>query len=387
MADTETGTETVKRGLAQMLKGGVIMDVTTAEQAKIAEDAGAASVMALERVPYDIRMEGGVARTAAVKRIREIMGAATVPVMAKARIGHYGEARILEELMVDYIDESEVLSPADTQYHIDKRKFKIPFVCGARSLEEALRRIREGAAMIRTKGEPGTGDVKEAVTHMRVMRSDIALVMGYNLIEDYVKNHNYPRIKLFRSGLEQDVGGLKPEQLAQLVGMAELGKHYEITERLNMDLELMAKLKEYGLPIKYLDVLKWENPEEILSWGNGLGKISLEDLAVKWGVDVELVREVAKYSGLPVVNFAAGGIATPADAAHMMYLGADGIFVGSGVFKSDNPSKIAEAIVKATTQYKDGSELVKAQESMSDVEAMKGISAVRPEEMMQTRST
>lgn len=259
---TEQGTWRVKKGLAEMLKGGVIMDVTTPEQAKIAEEAGACAVMALERVPADIRATGGVARMADPTIILKIMDAVTIPVMAKCRIGHFVEAQILESLGVDYIDESEVLTPADDKYHVNKNAFKVPFVCGARNLGEALRRIGEGAAMIRTKGEPGTGDVIEAVKHMRQVMSEIRRLQ--NLPED----------------------------------------------------ELMAFAKDIAAPY-------------------------------------ELVVEVAKAGKLPVVNFAAGGIATPADAALMMQLGCDGIFVGSGIFKSGDPAKRAKAIVAATTHYKD----------------------------------
>lgn len=258
----ETGTVTVKRGLAEMLKGGVIMDVTTPEQAKIAEDAGAVAVMALERVPADIRAEGGVARMSDPEIIIKIMDAVTIPVMAKARIGHFVEAQVLEALEIDYIDESEVLTPADELYHINKHAFKVPFVCGARNLGEALRRIGEGAAMIRTKGEAGTGDVVEAVRHIRTVNDDIKKVV---------------------SASEE---------------------------------ELMTIAKELGAPY-------------------------------------ELVVEVKKLGRLPVVNFAAGGIATPADAALMMQLGCDGIFVGSGIFKSNNPAARAKAIVEATTHYQD----------------------------------
>lgn len=258
----ETGTITVKRGMAEMLKGGVIMDVTTPEQAKIAEDAGAVSVMALERVPADIRAEGGVARMSDPEIIQKIMEAVTIPVMAKARIGHFVEAQILEALEIDYIDESEVLTPADELYHINKHQFRVPFVCGARNLGEALRRIGEGAAMIRTKGEAGTGDVVEAVRHIRTVNEEIRRVV------------NAP------------------------------------------DDELMTIAKAMGAPY-------------------------------------ELVVEVKQKGRLPVVNFAAGGIATPADASLMMQLGCDGIFVGSGIFKSDNPSARAKAIVEATTHYQD----------------------------------
>jgi pyridoxal 5'-phosphate synthase pdxS subunit len=258
----EKGTWTVKTGLAQMLKGGVIMDVTTAEQAKIAEAAGACAVMALERVPADIRAAGGVARMADPVVIEAIMKTVTIPVMAKCRIGHFVEAQVLESLGVDFIDESEVLTPADESHHIYKHTFKVPFVCGCRDLGEALRRIGEGAAMIRTKGEAGTGDIVEAVRHMRAVMDSLK------------KLHNLP-----------------------------------------VD-ELMAEAKLLGAPF-------------------------------------ELVQEVHKTGKLPVVNFAAGGVASPADAALMMQLGADGVFVGSGIFKSSNPELMAKAIVKATTHFKD----------------------------------
>jgi pyridoxal 5'-phosphate synthase pdxS subunit len=258
----ETGTETVKRGHAQMLKGGVIMDVVTPEHARIAETAGACAVMALERVPADIRAHGGVARMSDPGLILEIMDAVTIPVMAKCRIGHFVEAQILEAIGVDYIDESEVLTPADEQHHIDKRSFKVPFVCGCRNLGEALRRIGEGAAMMRTKGEAGTGDVVEAVRHARDVMREIRRI----------------------SGIRVD--------------------------------ELMAYAKEIGAPY-------------------------------------ELVKETAEKGRLPVVNFAAGGVATPADAAMMMQLGMDGVFVGSGIFKSGNPALRAKAIVEAVTHFND----------------------------------
>ncbi|WP_092487429.1 pyridoxal 5'-phosphate synthase lyase subunit PdxS [Desulfoscipio geothermicus] len=290
----EKGTWTVKKGLAEMLKGGVIMDVTTPEQAKIAEEAGACAVMALERVPADIRAAGGVARMADPTVIIRIMEAVTIPVMAKARIGHFVEAQILEALGVDYIDESEVLTPADEQHHIDKHAFKVPFVCGARNLGEALRRIAEGAAMIRTKGEPGTGNVVEAVRHMRMVMGEIRRVQ------------NMPRE------------------------------------------ELMSLAKEMGAPY-------------------------------------ELLLEVAKNGRLPVVNFAAGGIATPADASLMMQLGCDGIFVGSGIFKSKDPQARAKAIVAATTHYNDPKILAEISRDLG--EAMPGleISTITPEQRMQDR--
>jgi pyridoxal 5'-phosphate synthase pdxS subunit len=271
----ETGTFTVKSGLAEMLKGGVIMDVTTAEQAKIAEDAGACAVMALERVPADIRAQGGVARMADATKIEEIQKAVSIPVMAKARIGHFVEAQILQSLGVDYIDESEVLTPADEEFHIDKWAFTVPFVCGARNLGEALRRIAEGAAMIRTKGEAGTGNVVEAVRHERAILREIA-----------------------------EVTTLRPEQ------------H-------------VTKAKELGAP-------------------------------------VELVRIVAEQGRLPVVNFSAGGIATPADAALMMQLGVDGVFVGSGIFKSEEPATMARAIVEATTNFENPDVLAKLSHGLGD---------------------
>lgn len=290
----EKGTWTVKKGLAEMLKGGVIMDVTTPEQAKIAEEAGACAVMALERVPADIRADGGVARMADPTIIKKIMDAVTIPVMAKVRIGHFVEAQILEHLGVDYIDESEVLTPVDEQHHIDKYAFKVPFVCGARNLGEALRRIGEGAAMIRTKGEPGTGNVVEAVRHMRKVMGEIRRIA------------NMPRE------------------------------------------ELMAAAKDMGAPY-------------------------------------ELVLQVAELGRLPVVNFAAGGIATPADAALMMQLGCDGIFVGSGIFKSTNPAARAKAVVAATTHYNDPKILAEVSGDLG--EAMPGleIASIQPEQRMQDR--
>ena len=285
---TDSGTMRVKSGLADMLKGGVIMDVTNAEQAKIAEDAGACAVMALERVPSDIRAQGGVARMADPTKIREIQECVSVPVMAKARIGHFVEAQILESLEVDYIDESEVLTPADEANHINKWRFNAPFVCGAVNLGEALRRISEGAAMIRTKGEAGTGDVVEAVRHMRTIMGQIRNLQT----------------------LDED--------------------------------ELFVAAKE--LPAPY-----------------------------------ELVKWVAANGKLPVVNFSAGGIATPADAALMMQLGAEGVFVGSGVFKSEEPQKRANAIVKAATNYKDAAVLAEVSVGLGN--AMPGIDAARmPEE-------
>jgi pyridoxal 5'-phosphate synthase pdxS subunit len=276
----ETGTWKVKTGLAQMLKGGVIMDVVTPEQAKIAEAAGACSVMALERVPADIRAAGGVARMADISVIENIMKAVTIPVMAKCRIGHFVEARVLEAIGIDFIDESEVLTPADEAHHVWKHDFKVPFVCGCRNIGEALRRIAEGAAMIRTKGEAGTGNVVEAVRHMRTVMDSIR----------------------------------------QLVNMPQE--------------ELMSFAKENGAPY-------------------------------------ELVKEVHDTGKLPVVNFAAGGIATPADAALMMQLGAEGVFVGSGIFKSADPEKRAKAIVKATTHYQDYKVIAEVSRNLG--EAMPGI--------------
>ncbi len=291
------GTELVKRGFAKMQKGGVIMDVTTAEQAVIAEEAGAVAVMALHKVPADIRASGGVARMADPKKIQEIMDAVTIPVMAKVRIGHYAEARALESLGVDMIDESEVLTPADPFYHIDKRKFTVPFVCGARSLGEAVRRIWEGAAMIRTKGEAGTGNVVEAVKHMRLM------------------NH---AIMLLKKMDEESVF-----RLAETYSKAYL----RLPSGINEEFEL--KTDFVGDEIVYEDY-------------------TLNDI-----IDglFDVLKEIKDLGRLPVVNFAAGGIATPADAAFMMQLGADGVFVGSGIFKSSNPELYAKAIVEAVEHY------------------------------------
>ena len=278
--ERDTGTFRVKSGLAEMLKGGVIMDVTTADQAKIAEDAGAIAVMALERVPADIRAEGGVARMADPTKVQEIIDAVTIPVMAKARIGHFVEAQVLQALGVDYIDESEVLTPADEEHHIDKWAFTVPFVCGARNLGEALRRIAEGAAMIRTKGEAGTGNVVEAVRHQRTMLREMSALTV-----------------------------LRTEQLGS----------------------------------------------------------AAKDL----GASLELVRDVASTGKLPVVNFAAGGLATPSDAALMMQLGVDGVFVGSGIFKSEDPAPRARAIVEATTHFNDPDLLAKVSRGLG--EPMTGI--------------
>ncbi|KAA8641855.1 hypothetical protein EYZ11_003077 [Aspergillus tanneri] len=284
---------TVKAGLAQMLKGGVIMDVVNAEQARIAEEAGAAAVMALERVPADIRVEGGVARMSDPGMIKDIMKAVTIPVMAKARIGHFVECQILEAIGIDYIDESEVLTPADNVYHVTKHNFKVPFVCGCRNLGEALRRISEGAAMIRTKGEAGTGDVVEAVKHMRTVNADIARARAILL------------------------SSADPEP----------------------ELRLLARELE---------------------------------------APYELLRETAEKGRLPVVNFAAGGVATPADAALMMQLGCDGVFVGSGIFKSGDAKQRAKAIVQAVTHYKDPKVLAEVSEGLG--EAMVGINVSKMQE-------
>lgn len=290
----EVGTSRVKRGMAEMQKGGVIMDVVNAEQAKIAEEAGAVAVMALERVPSDIRAAGGVARMADPTIVEEVMNAVSIPVMAKCRIGHIVEARVLEAMGVDYIDESEVLTPADEVYHLNKNEYTVPFVCGARDLGEALRRIGEGASMIRTKGEPGTGNIVEAVRHMRTMMSQIRKV----------------------SSMSKD--------------------------------ELMTEAKHLGAPY-------------------------------------ELLLQVKEMGKLPVVNFAAGGVATPADAALMMELGADGVFVGSGIFKSDNPERFARAIVEATTHYTDYGLIAELSKKLGT--PMKGIeiSSLTPDQRMQER--
>jgi pyridoxal 5'-phosphate synthase pdxS subunit len=290
----ERGTDRVKRGLADMLKGGVIMDVTNADQAKIAEEAGAVAVMALERVPADIRRDGGVARMADPTKVEEIMEAVSIPVMAKVRIGHFVEAQIIQALGVDYIDESEVLTPADEAHHVDKWAFTVPFVCGARDLGEALRRIGEGAAMIRTKGEAGTGNVVEAVRHMRTMNDGLRRVQS-----------------------------MDPEQL-------------------------MGAAKDLGAPF-------------------------------------DLVQEVAETGRLPVVNFAAGGLATPADAALMMQLGCDGVFVGSGIFKSGDPAARGRAIVDAVTHFKDPQILAKVSRGLGEPMVGIEIDTLSPEERLQNR--
>ncbi|WP_026674057.1 pyridoxal 5'-phosphate synthase lyase subunit PdxS [Alkalihalobacterium bogoriense] len=290
----EVGTDRVKRGMAEMQKGGVIMDVINAEQAKIAEEAGAVAVMALERVPADIRAAGGVARMADPTIVEEVMNAVSIPVMAKCRIGHIVEARVLESLGVDYIDESEVLTPADEVYHLDKSAYTVPFVCGARDIGEAARRIGEGASMLRTKGEPGTGNIVEAVRHMRMIQAQIRKVIS----------------------MSKD--------------------------------ELMTEAKNTGAPY-------------------------------------EILVQIKEAGKLPVVNFAAGGVATPADAALMMQLGADGVFVGSGIFKSDNPEKFARAIVEATTHFEDYKLIAELSKDLGT--AMKGIeiSSLNPSERMQER--
>lgn len=292
--EQETGTIAVKKGLAQMLKGGVIMDVVTPEHAKIAEDAGACAVMALERVPADIRADGGVARMSDPDMIEKIMATVSIPVMAKARIGHFVEAQILEALGVDYIDESEVLTPADEEHHINKHEFKVPFVCGCRNLGEAMRRIGEGAAMMRTKGEAGTGDVVEAVRHART-------VLG---------------------------------EIRRLTTMA--------------DEELMAYAKNIGAPY-------------------------------------ELIKETKELGRMPVVNFAAGGVATPADAALMMQLGVDGVFVGSGIFKSGDPAKRAVAIVKAVTHFQDANILAEVSRDLGEPMVGRNISQMPEEEKIAGR--
>ncbi|MHC0039611.1 pyridoxal 5'-phosphate synthase lyase subunit PdxS [Pseudoneobacillus sp. C159] len=290
----KTGTDRVKRGMAEMQKGGVIMDVVNAEQAKIAEEAGAVAVMALERVPSDIRAAGGVARMADPRIMEEVMNAVSIPVMAKARIGHIVEARVLEAMGVDYIDESEVLTPADEEFHLNKNAFTVPFVCGCRDLGEAARRIGEGASMLRTKGEPGTGNIVEAVRHMRKVNAQVRKVVSMN--ED----------------------------------------------------ELMTEAKVLGAPY-------------------------------------EILLEIKRLGRLPVVNFAAGGVATPADAALMMELGADGVFVGSGIFKSDNPARFARAIVEATTHYQDYKLIAEISKNLGI--AMKGIEihTLAPSARMQDR--
>ena len=290
----KTGTPRLKTGLAEMLKGGVIMDVVTADHAKIAEDAGAVAVMALERVPADIRAEGGVSRMSSIEKLREIMEVATIPVMAKCRIGHFAEAQMLQALGVDYVDESEVLTPADEHYHVDKFAFEVPFVCGCRNLGEALRRIGEGACMIRTKGEAGSGNIVEAVRHMRSVMSEL-----------------------------RNLTTLRPE-------------------------ELMTTAKDLGAPY-------------------------------------DLVRLVAETGKLPVPNFAAGGIATPADASLMVQLGAEAVFVGSGIFKSGDPAQRAKAIVEATTHYDDPEILIRVSEKLGDAMVGINIDTLDEKDLLQNR--
>ena len=320
------GTELIKRGFAKMQKGGVIMDVTNSQQAEVAEQAGAVAVMALHRVPADIRAEGGVARMADPRKIEEIMDAVTIPVMAKCRIGHILEARALEALGVDMVDESEVLTPADVFFHIDKREFVVPFVCGARSLGEAVRRIWEGAAMIRTKGEAGTGNVVEAVRHMRLM------------------NYAIERVK------EMDEGEI-----------SQLAQKYAMPYR-----RLADAVKDEGIKIDDDDPI--------------FGKYSLEEIVKGLA---EVLREVKDMGRLPVVNFAAGGIATPADAAFMMMLGSDGVFVGSGIFKSSNPPEYAKAIVEAVENWEKADVVAEVSKGLG--EAMKGQEIDKLEEKLQTR--
>ena len=318
------GTELLKRGFAKMQKGGVIMDVTNAEQARIAEDAGAVAVMALEKVPADIRASGGVARMADPKKITEIMDAVSIPVMAKCRIGHFVEAQALEALGVDMIDESEVLTPADPFYHIDKRKFKVPFVCGCRNLGEAVRRIWEGAAMIRTKGEAGTGNVIEAVRHMRMVTGSIKHLAEMDDEELYILSEEYTQS--YAKSAE-----------------AILGR------------EIDGNIPVYG------DYLYDDIKEEIF----------------------EILKEIRRLQRLPVVNFAAGGIATPADAALMMQLGSDGVFVGSGIFKSSEPEKRARAIVEAVTHFDEPEVIAEVSKDLG--EAMPGLDIKSLEVKLQER--
>ncbi len=400
-SERKKGTVNVKRGLAQMLKGGVIMDVISAEQAKIAEEAGGVAVMALERVPADIRKEGGVARMAQPDKIKEIMEAVSIPVMAKVRIGHYGEADI-ESIIgegIDFIDESEVLTPADNEYHIDKNKYKIPFVCGARNLGEALRRIEEGASMIRTKGEAGTGDINQAVYHMRTIRREIALLAGYNEIELYLKGsadkkktNNYGEVKDFVTWLESRNADSVVKSIANIAGMLKLDNYYKQKGILGLYDELLKFFRENKMPVEALNSLKQRNAEDTIDALVGsylnLGKYVmnkiknnfLKEIALEYGVTENLVREVANicydkrgFNTLPVVNFAAGGIATPADAILMMKLGSDGVFVGSGIFKSAEPKKTAQAIVAATTYWDCPENVIKDWHELG--EAMPGISS------------
>ncbi len=329
----------LNKNLAQMLKGGVIMDVTTPEQAKIAEDAGACAVMALERIPADIRAAGGVSRMSDPKMIKGIQEAVSIPVMAKCRIGHFVEAQILQAIEIDYIDESEVLSPADDKYHIDKTAFEVPFVCGARDLGEALRRINEGAAMIRTKGEPGTGDVVQAVRHMRMMQQEI-----------------------------RRIGSMSQDEL------------FDAAKELQVPYELVQYVHEGDVvqAVRHMRMMQ----QEIRRIGS-MSQDELFDAAKELQVPYELVQYVHEHKKLPVVNFAAGGVATPADAALMMQLGAEGVFVGSGIFKSGNPAKRAAAIVKAVTNYTDAKLLAELSEDLG--EAMVGINEQEIELLMAER--
>lgn len=390
---TKKGTLEIKRGLAQMQKGGVIMDVVNPEHAKIAEDAGAVSVMALERIPSDIRKQGGVARTAPIKTIKEIMNTVSIPVMAKVRIGHYEEAYICQELEVDYIDESEVLTPADYEHHINKHEFIIPFVCGCVNLGQALRRISEGAAMIRTKGEAGTGDINQAIFHKRTTRREIGILLGYYLFEEQYQRKSYlKRVKNAvssrrKTGLENMMSNIDSDMVIQIAGLVELGRHYHEKGLLNTHDELLKLFKNNKLPFEMIEPITKLDYNQIFDvWlDNKLPKNSLESIAREYGVSKELVRETAELRRLPVVDFAAGGIATPADAAYMMYLGSDGVFVGSGIFKSDDPEQMAKSIVKSVTHYKNPEILVEAQENIG--EAMEGIefASMSKEDLMQDR--
>ena len=378
---TEIGTSKVKRGFAQMLKGGVIMDVVNPEQAKIAEDAGAVSVMALERVPSDIRKQGGVARTAPIKTIKEIIDSVSIPVMAKVRIGHYEEAYICQELGVDFIDESEVLTPADYEHHIYKEDFKIPFVCGCVDLGQALRRISEGAAMIRTKGEAGTGDINQAIFHKRTTRKETGTLLGYYLFEEEFQNEPYlerARNIFKHSGkteLETMLSKTNPDTIIKIAGLVELGRYYQENDLLNTYDELLKLFKDKKLPVEMIGIVRQLDYNQIFhaGFGNKLQtpKNNLEKIAREYGVPKELVKETAMLKRLPVVDFAAGGIATPADAAYMMYLGSDGVFVGSGIFKSGDPEKMARSIVEAVTHYSNPEILTHAQEKIG--KAMEGI--------------
>jgi len=326
----QKGTERLKRGFAKMVKGGVIMDVTNAEQAQIAEEAGAVAVMALEKVPADIRKAGGVARMADPKKIEEIMDAVTIPVMAKIRIGHYAEAYALEALGVDMIDESEVLTPADAYFHVDKRKFKVPFVCGARDLGEAVRRIWEGSAMIRTKGEAGTGNIVEAVRHVRLVNENIKLLKRLTDEQIYQVAKKFAE-PYWRLALEvKQISGFEPRIL-----------------------ENEPVYEEYT----YQDIVD--------------------------GLYNKILLEIKKLQRLPVVNFAAGGVATPADAALMMQMGMDGVFVGSGIFKSSNPKKMARAIVEAVNHYDEPDVIAEISKDLG--EPMKGLSIEQLEVRLEER--